>query len=531
MAEEVDDPDLRRALLSYVFVGAGYAGLEGIAELQDFARDVIDRYPRLSIDDTTFMLVEARERVMPEIGPRLAEFATKQLRKRGIDVRLETTLERVEADRVTLAGGEVVPARTVVWTAGVRPVRVVERLGLPIGRGGRIEVDATCRVAGFDDVWAIGDAAGVPDAARPGELCPPTAQHALRQGRLVGANVARVCAGGTPKPFTFKTLGVFVDMGRYKAVAETGPLRWRGFPAWFLARTYHLLLMPGIKRRVRLVTDWTVGLLFGRDASDLGRLGHPGRLEVESEPGGDERVGGTAVALDDRASAPGTFVAGAAARRGPRAPTGPSLPSHTRSSGKRIVNVCTLRHFGMCSAYSGGIESSRARPFMRAERVFASATRRPPARSRPGRASRRSDGIAASCQLRMPSVSHSAASPASAGSSSRASCSTRAHQSSDRTCPRSARRAAAATSRWGSRTSEPSGSTCPSSGSSSISRAASQRSSASGESASSSAAATPPAAAISPSSGVRSISSWVSKRSSRSARRSRVTPWVPSTRR
>jgi NADH dehydrogenase len=283
-AETLPDGEARRALLTYVFVGAGYAGLEGIAELQDFARDVIDRYPQLSIDDTRFVLVEARDRVMGEIGPKLAAFATAQLRKRGLDVRLSTTLEKVEADRVTLSDGDVIPARTVCWTAGVKPVPAVERLGLPIGAGGRIAVDACCRVEGFPDVWAIGDCAGVPDAARPGELCPPTAQHALRQGRLVGKNVAAVLAGGEPKPFTFKTLGVFVDMGRYKAVAETGPLRWRGFPAWFLARTYHLLLMPGIKRRVRLVTDWTVGLLFGRDASDLGQLGHPGRLEVTAPP-------------------------------------------------------------------------------------------------------------------------------------------------------------------------------------------------------------------------------------------------------
>jgi NADH dehydrogenase len=300
-AETIDDPEARKALLTYVFVGAGYAGLEGIAELQDFARDVIGRYPQLSIDDTRFVLVEARDRVMPEIGPKLAEFATRQLRGRGLDVRLGTTLERVDAGEVTLSGGETIPACTVCWTAGVKPVAVVERLGLPIGRGGRIEVDATCRVNGYPEVWAIGDCAGVPDAARPGELCPPTAQHALRQGRLVGKNVAAVLAGKQPEPFTFKTLGVFVDMGRYKAVAETGPLRWRGFPAWFLARSYHLLLMPGLKRRVRLLTDWTVGLLFGRDASDLGQLGHPGRLEVPpSKPGSQEGAGLTGVALDDR---------------------------------------------------------------------------------------------------------------------------------------------------------------------------------------------------------------------------------------
>ena len=302
-AESIDDPEQRRALLTYVFVGAGYAGLEGIAELQDFARDVIERYPRLKIEDTRFILVEARDRVMPEIGPKLAAFATKELRRRGLDVRLETTLERVDAGCVTLTGGERIEAATVCWTAGVRPVPVTERLGLPLGPQGRIVVDATCRVEGFDEVWAIGDIAAVPDPARPGNPCPPTAQHALRQGRLVGKNIAAVLKGGQPKPFTYKTLGVFVDMGRYKAVAETGPLRWRGFPAWFLARTYHMLLMPGIKRRLRLVTDWTVDLLFGRDASDLGQLGHPPRLEVPSQTGGDEGVGVPGVALDDRARA------------------------------------------------------------------------------------------------------------------------------------------------------------------------------------------------------------------------------------
>jgi NADH dehydrogenase len=310
MAEETEDPELRQSLLTYVFVGAGYAGLEGIAELQDFARDVIVRYPRLSIDDTRFILVEARDRVMPEIGSSLATFATRELRRRGIDVLLSTMLQSIEEDRVTLSTGEVVPTRTVCWTAGVRPVPAVAQLGLPLDGGGRILVDEYCRVDGFDDVWAVGDAAAVPDPARPGERTPPTAQHGLRQGRLVGANVAAVLQGEEPSPFTFKTLGVFVDMGRYKAVAQTGPLRWRGLPAWFLARTYHLMLMPGVKRRLRLVVDWTIGLLFGRDASDLGRLGHPGRLDVPppwappaSEPRREERVGAAGVALDDRAGA------------------------------------------------------------------------------------------------------------------------------------------------------------------------------------------------------------------------------------
>ena len=279
-AEIEDDEDARRALLTFVFVGAGYAGLEGLAELQDFAADVIERYPRARLDGVRFMLVEARDRVMPEVPPSLAAFATAELRKRGIEVRTNTTVERVSEDSIELSDGEVVPCRTVAWTTGVKSAPAVSELGLPLTDGGRIEVDRFCQVKGFSNVWAIGDAAAVPDPARPGQPSPATCQHALRQGRTVAGNVAAALGAGRPKPFTYKTLGVFVDMGRHQAVAETVGIKWRGFPAWFLARTYHMLMMPGIKRRVRLVTDWTVGLLFGRDASELGQLGHPPVLEM-----------------------------------------------------------------------------------------------------------------------------------------------------------------------------------------------------------------------------------------------------------
>ena len=140
------------------------------------------------------------------------------------------------------------------------------------------------RVRGHENVWAIGDAAAVPDPARKGQPSPPTAQHAIRQGRRVARNVAAVLGvGGRVKPFTYKTLGVFVDMGRHQAVASTMGIRWRGFPAWFLARTYHLANMPGTKRKLRLVVDWTVSLLFSRDTSELGQLGHPPELERHGE--------------------------------------------------------------------------------------------------------------------------------------------------------------------------------------------------------------------------------------------------------
>lgn len=284
-AEAINDEATRAQWLTNVFVGAGYAGLEGLAELQDFAADILDLYPRCRQTGMRWLLVEARDRVMPEIPASLAAFATSELRSRGIDIRTSTTLDEIGDGTATLSDGEVIPTRTVVWTAGVRPGAVVGRLGLPLTETGRIDVDATMRVAGHPNVWAIGDAAAVPDPARKGQPSPPTAQHAIRQGKRVGRNVAATIGSGRTKPFRYKTLGVFVDMGAGKAVAQTLGIRWRGLPAWWLARTYHVAMMPGTKRKLRLVIDWTVGLVFGRDASELGRLGHPAGLnEADSPP-------------------------------------------------------------------------------------------------------------------------------------------------------------------------------------------------------------------------------------------------------
>ncbi|MEO7556983.1 MAG: NAD(P)/FAD-dependent oxidoreductase, partial [Acidimicrobiales bacterium] len=256
-AETLEDPSAREAWLTFVFVGAGYAGLEGAAELQDFAVDVLDLYPRCRTQGVRFVLVEAAARVMGEIPEPLARFATEELRGRGMEIRTSTTLDAVTETSATLSGGEVVPTRTVVWTAGVKPHPVIAELGLPLGEGGRIQVDRHMRVAGADGVWAIGDAAAVPDPAKRGkQASPPTAQHAIRQGRRVARNVAATLGRGRVKPFRYRTLGVFVDLGRGKAVAQTLGLRWRGVPAWWLARTYHLAMMPGLKRKLRLLLDW-----------------------------------------------------------------------------------------------------------------------------------------------------------------------------------------------------------------------------------------------------------------------------------
>ncbi len=273
MAETLEDGDARREYLTYVFVGAGYAGLEGIAELQDFVGDVLELYPRCRLTGMRWVLVEANDRVMPEIGTKLADFATRELRGRGIEIRTSTTLSEVTAHAARLSDGEVFPTRTVVWTAGVKPAPVVARFGLPLDERGRIISSSALQVQGYDNVWALGDCAAVPDPARKGQPCPPTAQHAIRQGRVAARNVAAAIEGGRKRRFRYKTKGVFVDMGRREAVAETLGLRWSGLPAWILARTYHLVMMPGVGRRARLLVDWNIGLLFGRDTAELGGLG------------------------------------------------------------------------------------------------------------------------------------------------------------------------------------------------------------------------------------------------------------------
>ena len=281
IAESLPDDESRREYLTFLFVGAGYAGVEGIAELQDYLNATIERYPRCRETGTRWIIADVLDRIMPEIPESLAEFASQELRRRGIELRTGTRLEHMDEHSAVLSTGERVPTRTVCWTAGVKPPAIVRELGLPLTDSGRIETDATMRVKGQHNVWAIGDAAAVPDPAQKRKAAsPPTAQHAIRQGRVVGSNVAAALAGRKPRPFRYRTLGVFVDLGQHKAVATMLGIRLRGFPAWFAARSYHLVMMPGMARRVRLAADWTVGLLFGRASAELGQLGHPPSLQT-----------------------------------------------------------------------------------------------------------------------------------------------------------------------------------------------------------------------------------------------------------
>jgi NADH dehydrogenase len=276
-ANATDDPARRDQLLTFVFVGGGYAGLEALAELQDFAADAMESYPRARLHGMRWVLVEATDRVLPEIDPQLADYALRELRGRGIDIRLDTTLEEVSATSARLSSGETLPTSTVVWTAGVTPQPSLKNLGVPLDERGRVPVDDHLRVQGMSSVWAIGDCAAAPDPR--GGTCPPTAQHAVRQGPVAARNIAAELGVGSPQPFDYRSSAAFVNLGRYKAVGKIGERTFRGFPAWWLARTYHMSQIPGAARKARAVLDWTASLPFRRDISEVGSIGHPKSLK------------------------------------------------------------------------------------------------------------------------------------------------------------------------------------------------------------------------------------------------------------
>ena len=294
-ANASEDPARRAELLTYVFVGGGYAGLEALAELQDFAADAMDRYPRARLTGMRWMLVEAADRVLPEIDPKLADYALHELRSRGMDIRLGTTLDEVTEDAITLSTGERIPTRTVVWTAGVAPHPSLKELSLGLNETGRVPVDEYMAVKGLDGVYAAGDCASVPDP--DGGLCPPTAQHAIRQARVAARNMAAELGVGERRTFKYRSRGAFVNLGQYKAVASlgaTGKATLSGFPAWWAARSYHVSQIPGLARKIRTVADWTIGLPFARDTAEVGSIGHPAPLsDSVYECGGSHRPIGT----------------------------------------------------------------------------------------------------------------------------------------------------------------------------------------------------------------------------------------------
>lgn len=274
-AHATDDLHRRRDLLTFTFVGGGYAGVEALAELESMARDALRAYPGLVPQDLRWVLVEAADRLLPGLADRLAEYSAAELRRRGVELRLGTTMDSCVGGVVRLSDRRIPPFRsdTIVFTAGQRPSPLASSAGLPTDERGRVVVDDHLRVPGSPGVFALGDVAAVPDP--DGGLSPPTAQHAVRQARACAANVAAVLGMGDTRRYAHRTIGLAVTLGRGRGTAQVRRFTFTGPLAWWMGRSYHLLMLPGLVRKLRVVSDWTLGLFFRRDVSQLGALGEP----------------------------------------------------------------------------------------------------------------------------------------------------------------------------------------------------------------------------------------------------------------
>jgi NADH dehydrogenase len=267
------DAEAAERELTFVFVGAGYAGVEALGELRDLVEDALRFYPMLQDVRRRWVLVDAASKILPEIPSRLGEYAAAELGRRGVEIFVSTTLVSCSSHTAVLSNGITIPTRTLVWTAGVRANPLLSKLGLPLDDRGRVRVDSLLRVEESGAIWALGDCAAVPNG-HTGVTDPPTSQHALRQARCLARNLE-----GENIRYAYRTLGQVATLGRHTGIAEVLGIRLRGFVGWWVTRTYHLLQLPLFSRKLRVVFDWTVALFFRRDIAELSLLGHPRRLE------------------------------------------------------------------------------------------------------------------------------------------------------------------------------------------------------------------------------------------------------------
>ncbi|KOU66980.1 NADH dehydrogenase [Streptomyces sp. WM4235] len=287
IASSTRDPAIRDAALTFVFVGGGYAGVEALGELEDMARFAARYYHNIKPEDMKWVLVEASDRILPEVGPEMGVYTVRELRRRNIDVRLETRLESCENRVAVLSDGARFPTRTVVWTAGVKPHPILAACDLPKNERGRLACTAFLTVEGVEHAWAAGDAAAVPDitAAEPGRECAPNAQHAVRQARSLADNLLAALRDEVLTEYAHKYAGSVASLGLHKGVAYIYGRKLKGYPAWLMHRTYHLSRVPTFNRKMRVLAEWTLSGLFKREIVSLGSLEHP-RAEFELAAGG-----------------------------------------------------------------------------------------------------------------------------------------------------------------------------------------------------------------------------------------------------
>jgi len=259
------DPEERRRQLTFVVAGGGFAGTEMIAELRDLAHSVLRYYPLIHRRELRFVLVHSGERILPELSGDLAAYAQRKLEARGISFCLGRRVAQLSPEHVVLSDGSQIQTRTLVWTAGNRPNPLLAGLPCERNRAGALVVERTLQVKGFANLWAVGDCAQIPDVDHESAFYPPTAQHAIREGKVAADNIAGLLQGRPPRPFRFQTIGTLVALGHRTAVAQVRGWKFSGFLAWFLWRTVYLGKLPGLEKKVRVALDWSIDLFFPRD--------------------------------------------------------------------------------------------------------------------------------------------------------------------------------------------------------------------------------------------------------------------------
>lgn len=287
-ADAESDPARRRAALTVVVIGGGLVGCELVGELTEFTAHLLRSYPRLRRHGVRLVQLQSGPRLLPEMADGLAAYTERTFRRRGVEVRTMTAATLIEPGAVTLTTGEVVEAATVVLAAGLAPNPVVVALDLPKDRTGRVVTDACMRVPGHEGLWAVGDCAAIPDPQ--GNPYPTLAQHALREGRLLADNIVAVLRGEEPRPFVYKNKGTMAALGHRRGIADLMGLKVCGFAAWWVWRTYYLFQMPRWERRLRIMADWTVGLVFRPDAAKIDLNPDPEPLSMADEAAAAEAV-------------------------------------------------------------------------------------------------------------------------------------------------------------------------------------------------------------------------------------------------
>lgn len=333
-AASTADPALRSRLLTFLVIGGGYAGVEALAELEDMARYATRYYENVQPSDMRWVLVEAANRVMPEVSPMLGVYTVERLLERKIEVFLETRVQSLVGGHVVLDDGTEFDSDTIVWTAGVKANPVLASTDLPLDERGRVRCAADLRVHDLPGVFSAGDCASVPDLSRahldPHATTSPSAQHAVRQARVLADNVLAHLRGRPLRTYRHEYAGSVASLGLYRGVAEIYGIKLRGIVAWFMHRTYHVSRMPTFNRKFRVLADWTLALFFRREVVALGQIHEPRAefarvaapapaprpVEPQTEPAATQR----GVSPAQRGVSPAEPGAAGPARSAPRAP-------------------------------------------------------------------------------------------------------------------------------------------------------------------------------------------------------------------